>query len=217
MLKAHSKHTQPNHFWLICAFLSGIAFVAMLLLARFSPDTLDDFDALVTPHITWLQSFASVQVFIGITTLGSVLGVALIALGALYFLRRSRSSIVRLIVLLAGAGLSVDLAKNFVERVRPEVLTWLIPESSFSFPSGHSTLAMAFYGFVAVSLYRRANSVFARTAAIIIPALIVLLVGFSRMVLNYHYFTDVVAGFLLGFFWLSIVLSLPRSVTNLGK
>ncbi|MDB5190291.1 MAG: phosphoesterase [Parcubacteria group bacterium] len=217
MSKAHLKHTRPNHFWLVCAFLSGVAFAAMLLLARFSPDTLDDLDALVTPHIAWLQSFASVQVFIGITTLGSVLGVALIALGAAYFLRRSRSSIVRLVVLLAGAGLSVEAAKSFVERIRPEVLTWLVPESSFSFPSGHSTLSMAFYGFVAVSLYRRANSAVTKTAAIILPGLIVLLVGFSRMVLNYHYFTDVIAGFLLGFFWLSVVFLLPRSVTEFGK
>ncbi len=215
MSNAHTK--KPNSFWRTSAILSGVAFAVMLMCARYSPDTLDDLDALVTPHILWLQSFTSVQVFIAVTTLGSVLGVSFIALGAVYFLRNSRASIVRLVLLLATAGVSVEATKSFVERTRPEVLTWLIPESSFSFPSGHSTLSMAFYGFVAVSLYRRANSTAAKLAAVLVPGLIILMIGFSRMVLSYHYFTDVIAGFLLGLFWLSVVFMLPRSVTEFGK
>lgn len=211
-----TKHPRPNLFWRTSAIISGLTFIVMLYGARYAPDVLEDIDSAVSPHIVWLQSFASIEVFIAITTLGSVIGVSLIAIGVAFFLRDSRRSIVRLVLLLGGAGLSVEAAKMFVARARPEVLLWLTPESSFSFPSGHSTLSMAFYGFIAVALYRRANSGVEKVAALCLPALIVLLIGFSRMVLNYHYFTDVLAGFLLGFFWLSLVYLLPRYVTDFG-
>ncbi|MEO6536584.1 MAG: phosphatase PAP2 family protein [Candidatus Paceibacterota bacterium] len=212
-----SKVLHSKSPWLAVSILSGFVFAKMLIFARYSPDILEDVDSIVSPHIIWLQSFGTTEIFLAITTLGSVLGVAILALGAAFFLRTSRASIVRLVVLLAGAGLSVDAAKLFVARARPEVLTWLTPESSFSFPSGHSTLSMAFYGFIAVSLYRRANSTLAKTLSVLIPGLLIFMIGFSRMVLNYHYFTDVIAGFLLGLFWLSVVFMLPRSVINFGK
>jgi membrane-associated phospholipid phosphatase len=215
--RSNTKETHRLSPWLAVSIVSGFVFVKMLIFARYSPDILDDMDSLVSPHVVWLQSFGTTEIFLAITALGSVLGVALLALGAAYFLRNSRASIVRLVLLLAGAGVSVEAAKMFVARARPEVLLWLTPESSFSFPSGHSTLSMAFYGFVAVALYRRANSPVAKVLAVLVPAAIILLVGFSRMVLNYHYFTDVVAGFLLGLFWLSVVYTLPRSITEFGK
>ncbi len=214
---SRSKKVPTEPWWHVAGLLSGVAFAIMLAYARLLPGALDDIDAIITPHLVLLQSFGWTEVFVAITTLGGLAGIGLVGLGTAYFLRHSRRSIVRLICLLAGAGLSVEIAKSFVERSRPDALSWLSSLTSFSFPSGHATLSMALYGFIGVSLYRRAVTLSGRIVAIIVPSLILFMVGFSRMVLSFHYFTDVIAGFLLGFFWLSVAYMLPRAVTSVGK
>ncbi|HWU24672.1 MAG TPA: phosphatase PAP2 family protein, partial [Candidatus Paceibacterota bacterium] len=105
---------------------------------------------------------------------------------------------------------SMGIAKMFVERARPSVLTWLDPSNTYSFPSGHATLSAAFYGFVSVQLYRRSHTRLTRILSLLIPMLLIALISVSRIILNYHYFTDVLAGILLGLFWLAVIFMLPK-------
>jgi undecaprenyl-diphosphatase len=142
--------------------------------------------------------------------LGSGTGATLVALGAAYFLRNNRFAVLQLGFLLLCATVSMDIAKTFVERLRPESLLWVDPLNTYSFPSGHATLATALYAFIGVCLYRRLRSPLPRFLATAACALLVLLVCASRLVLSAHYFTDVLAGMLLGLFWLAVVFMLPR-------
>ncbi|MGI5911449.1 MAG: phosphatase PAP2 family protein [Syntrophomonadaceae bacterium] len=73
----------------------------------------------------------------------------------------------------------------------------LISAAGFSFPSGHAMLATAFYGFLAYLAFTLLPE---RISKKIVPGLfiLILVIGISRVYLNVHYFTDILAGFIFG-------------------
>jgi membrane-associated phospholipid phosphatase len=78
--------------------------------------------------------------------------------------------------------------------------------SSFSFPSGHSIIAIAFYGLLFYFLIRNLKKHHLSSA--IGALLFVNFIGFTRIYLGVHYFTDVIAGFALGGMWLLLAISI---------
>ncbi len=114
--------------------------------------------------------------------------------------------------LILGSGLtiawqSMNYLKQFFGRVRPpgEHLTYAAGES---FPSGHAMLSLVFYGFIAYLTWKYLHPKTGKTATALLTFLIIL-IGFSRVYLNVHYASDVLAGFGFGavFLWLMIVIS----------
>lgn len=210
----HIKRALPRdpwwHVWGLCF---GLLFALMLMVARLYPTYFGQVDVSFESAVQPLQTFGHVEFFLIVTALGSITGIIVLAVGAAYFLRHNRFAVLQLILLLAFSAASMGIAKAFVERTRPDVLLWLSPLSTYSFPSGHATMSTAFFGFIAVCLYRRSRSSIGRFLSVLAPVLVIVLICLSRIILNYHYFTDVVAGILLGLFWLAVIfmLSSPRS------
>lgn len=97
---------------------------------------------------------------------------------------------------LISAYLVMVFLKNIIARPRPagEVFTVAY---GYSFPSGHAMLSMAYYGFLACLLISR-NQGWWRIIPGVGLGILILLIGFSRIYLNVHYTSDVVAGFGLG-------------------
>jgi undecaprenyl-diphosphatase len=197
-------------WWHVAGLSLGLLFVLLLMLARLYPAELNEIDLLVEAAILPFQSFTTIEAFLVITALGGVSGIIIVGLGATFLLRRNRFAVLQLFLLLVFSSISMGIAKTFVERARPEALLWIDPLNTYSFPSGHATLSAALYGFLAVCLYRRLRHPAARMLAVLGPALLVLLICISRVVLNAHYLTDVIGGVLLGLFWLCVVFMLPR-------
>jgi len=101
----------------------------------------------------------------------------------------------------AGALATValnHLIKSLVERPRPEVAQ-LVEESYHSFPSGHSTNSMFFYGMSIWLVWHYVQSPALRTVLTVALAIPMLLIGPTRVYLGVHYPTDVVAGWCIGF------------------
>ena len=105
---------------------------------------------------------------------------------------------------LAGGDLLYNVIKPIVERPRPPVAIHLVEVSSFSFPSGHATAVTACFGMAAALLAAR-RSLRVKVLAGVGAALVIVLVGFSRIYLGVHWFTDVVGGVALGGLWLCIL------------
>jgi undecaprenyl-diphosphatase len=106
---------------------------------------------------------------------------------------------------IGGALLNLALKAVF-QRARPELDAPLMTALGWSFPSGHAMAAMVAYGMLAYLAVMR----FGRPAAPFIVAAacaVVLAVGFSRVYLGVHYFSDVVGGFLSGIAWLAVCAS----------
>ena len=186
---------------------------ALYLAALFSGLTGEILEAEGTVHVDNLVNAAFapwrveplVSVFQWITALGSspsVVSAVIIATGFLWSQWRSRI-IVPLWVTCLGAVATSSIGKLLVGRHRPAIELDVTVVTS-SFPSGHTTAAVAVYGFLAYAIARVLPNARERFEVAYWTAVLILFVGFSRIFLGVHYFTDVIGGFLVGGFWLLV-------------
>lgn len=108
---------------------------------------------------------------------------------------------------LVGVTLINQVIKHIVRRPRPNVLR-LVEEDGYSFPSGHSMVSMAFYGIIIYLVYKNVTNKYLKWTLITLLSLLILSIGFSRIYVGVHYFTDVVGGFLLGLAYLIIYINI---------
>jgi undecaprenyl-diphosphatase len=141
-----------------------------------------------------------------ITALGSyqVVVPLLAAFALVFYLKGWRLSAIVLLVSTVGGSLLTAVLKAVFGRARPELFDSGYTASFYSFPSGHATVAVGFYGTLTLILAYRLRG-FARWAVVACGALLVLLIGFSRLYLGVHYPTDVLAGFLAAPLWVVCV------------
>lgn len=109
------------------------------------------------------------------------------------------SFLVILNLLLSTIGNTV--LKLIFLRERPSDFP-LIQESGYSYPSGHSMISMAYYGFLIYIVWQTDWSKKAKIIFSICLGLIIFLIGCSRIYLRVHYPSDVVAGFAISFVYL---------------
>lgn len=91
--------------------------------------------------------------------------------------------------------------KVIVQRPRPAGFR-LISESGYSFPSGHSMVAMAFFGLLIWMVWRYHRRDVMRVVWCVCFGLVIAMVGISRIYLGVHYASDVLAGFCVSLIWL---------------
>ena len=128
------------------------------------------------------------------------------------------SSIIILLVLIIfknkkyGIFMSIDLIlitilqyalKFTFTRNRPLDIN-LIEETGYSFPSGHSLTAMAFYGFIIYLIYTSKLHKRSKYIYITLFSILILIMGLSRIYLGVHFFTDVLGAFSLSLSFLII-------------
>ena len=156
---------------------------------------------------TLLHSWATptaTTIFVIISTLGEpVLAVLGVIVAGLLAWRRQWLHLGTWLIGLGGGEVLNQVIKHIVARPRPVFAQPLIPESGFSFPSGHAVLSFIAYGLLAYFAVLVLRTWRARTGVVMGAGLLVLVIGFSRLYLGVHYFSDVVAGFAAGGVWLS--------------
>jgi len=150
--------------------------LADALHARVSPRQLD-------------AAFAVTQVG-NFQTLVAVGGIVAISLAA----RRCWPELALWLAVTLGNGLLNRTLKLGFERLRPVHDHGLVFEPAYSFPSGHASGALAVYGLLTVLLLPRLPPA-ARLPLLLATVALVLLIGASRVILQVHFFTDVVAGY----------------------
>ena len=111
-----------------------------------------------------------------------------------------------------STGFSLVVLKGFFMRARPDNALLVIVNGP-SFPSGHAAMAAAFFVVVAYLAVRRIHSVVVRKLVIVGCVLATLAIGLSRVILNVHWVSDVVAGWLLGIFLATASILLVRYAT----
>ncbi len=115
-----------------------------------------------------------------------------------------------------GAGLSFEsIIKIILQRVRPE--NALIKISEYSFPSGHATVSIIFFSILLYSFKEDIKNKVLKNIFIISNIIIILLIGFSRIYLNVHWFSDVIGGFSLGLFLLTLLVLIFKIVKSSSK
>jgi membrane-associated phospholipid phosphatase len=117
-----------------------------------------------------------------------------------------------LVISLTSTMLNQALKRVF-ERPRPE--TAMLEQSGLSFPSGHAMIGGSFYGLLIYIVWRTVPNPIWRWLLTIVLTLLLLLIGYSRIYLNVHYATDVLAGFSAGILWLLISVFFMRKLEKL--
>src|ERR671921_1444040 len=129
----------------------------------------------------------------------------LLVAAVLFFYQKGwRLSAILLLVSTGGSIVLTTVLKSVFQRTRPELFNSGYQASFYSFPSGHATAAVGFYGMLTMILAYRLHGA-ARWAVVGCGLLVVLLIGFSRLYLGVHYPTDVLAGYLSALLWLVCV------------
>jgi membrane-associated phospholipid phosphatase len=124
--------------------------------------------------------------------------------GVLLVRRRDVRPLLWLAAGLVGANVLFRIAKVLAAQPRPPAALHLVSASGYGFPSGHATSAIACWGILAVVLFAGRSRRVALIGATL-AAVVVLLVGASRIYLGVHWWTDVAAGLALGGSWLCIL------------
>jgi len=172
-------------------------------------DPLVRFDQAVVTLLRYLVTPTLTTFFLIVTTAASaeMLTVVGVLVTVSYALRRRWLHVGTWLAALAGGAVLNQLLKALFTRPRPSFVDPLLSESGYSFPSGHAMLSLVVYGVLAYFVVLDLRTWRARIAVVFGTTLLVLLVGFSRMYLGVHYFSDVVAGYAAGGVWLSALIT----------
>ncbi len=99
-----------------------------------------------------------------------------------------------------------QLLKRILQRPRPTEFR-IVEESGYSFPSGHSMVSMAFYGYLIYLIYKYIENKYIKWISIIMLSILICSIGISRIYLGVHYTSDVLGGFLISISYLIIYIS----------
>jgi undecaprenyl-diphosphatase len=125
--------------------------------------------------------------------------------GLLWWKRQPREASLLLGSML-GAGCLVAALKLHFKRIRPDVAWHWGHEHSYSFPSGHSVMAVVLYGTLLYLFLRWLRRPWQRWLAIVAALLLALAIGYSRIYLGAHFPSDVLAGYGCGSIWLATIV-----------
>lgn len=192
----------------------GVCALTLYLLAQLSDNVLEQeafaFDKSVLLHIHRLASPALDMLMASVTRIGdprTVVPLTTIIFGVLWWrLYRLEAQFFALNAF-GGAVLSYVLKLAFSKQ-RPQLWNSPIVETTFSYPSGHALGSVVLYGFLSyilATLYPRYARAFYSAVTLLIIA-----IGFSRLYLGVHWPTDIIAGYGIGFLWITVCISLLR-------
>ncbi len=191
-------------FALVAVIAAGVMVAGLAVLIRHS-EALADLDS---GSARWAQHQvgpASRRVLQDISLLATTQGVVVIGVvvGVIEWIRvHSRWIPVFLVAVTVGDSLVTNTIKAIVERARPAIEP-AAAKLGPSFPSGHSSTAAAFFAALALLAGRR-RSAETRSALAGVAVGLAVAVACSRVLLDLHWVSDVVAGLALGWGWFAV-------------
>lgn len=169
--------------------------------------------------LNWLHAHSNAfydQFFLVITELGGIVAVVAITLFLTVYYwgykKRKRPALI-LAFGVGGAAAANVVLKALFQRDRPSLWHPSVVETSFSFPSGHAMASAALVACIVVILWKTKY----RWLAVVAGAIIVGLVGLSRLYLGVHYPSDVLAGWCASIAWVTIVVVVLRILSRKFK
>lgn len=188
---------RKNLPWLVL-LICMVAFFAII------EDVLENeiwiFDDVVYKTVSNIISNPATSIFMVVTNLGGAIGIITITILILVFERKKQYKFY-IIFNLVMVTIANQIIKYIVQRPRP-IEHRIIDQFGYSFPSGHSMVSMAFYGFLIYLIYKRVKNKYLKWGLCTILSFLILLIGISRIYLGVHYASDVIGGFCLSMAYL---------------
>ena len=140
-----------------------------------------------------------------ITNFGGAIILIVLAFMLFIFIKNKKIG-VSIISNLAIITVLNQLLKRIVQRPRPTEFR-IVEESGYSFPSGHSMVSMAFYGYLIYLIYKYVKNKYLKWISIILLSILICSIGISRIYLGVPYTSDVLGGFFISISYLIIYIS----------
>ena len=208
MLKRIKEVFIKNYKWIIC-------FICLILFLALAEDVFNNEimngDVIGYKFIsTYLIRDSLTPIFKIITWFGSATCLILLALILFFTIKNKKVGLLISTNLIIITILNQAL-KIIVQRPRPTEYR-IINEAGYSFPSGHSMVSMAFYGFLIYLIYKNIKNKYLKISLIVILSLLIVMIGISRIYLGVHYTSDVCAGFLVSLSYLIIYINFANKL-----
>jgi membrane-associated phospholipid phosphatase len=138
---------------------------------------------------------------------------AYVVLIIILLLVRRRSDAINVAIVAVSSTLLMLGLKQFFHRQRPD-LPLIKTLTNFSFPSGHALCSFIFCSVIIYLIDKGKLALKWKWLFSILLVLFSIVIGISRIVLRYHYATDVLAGFCVAFAWVIFSLWLERKLSS---
>lgn len=205
---------------IIVLILFMFALIAFILIAYRVLQLQDDqFDFLVFEHVSNIVTPSLTRFIQFITFFGNhkfLIPANVVLVVYFLFIKKHRWYSIKVPVIAIGGVLIMFLLKQFFNRPRP-LIPLLEPVKGLSFPSGHALMSMSFYGLLIFLVWENVCNRFWKWLLISLLLIFILLIGFTRIYLRLHYFSDVIAGFAAGIIWLSLSIWLVRRMERFSR
>lgn len=176
------------------------------------------FDTSVFQFLDRFRSEELTKVLIFFTFFGSInfLLPAYILLSLYYiFFKKNNIRSFNIAAIGLSSGVLLRVIKNIFQRHRPPH-PLIANVSGFSFPSGHSFSSFTFAGILIYMLWQSTAATFVKWAGTAFLFILAAVIAFSRVYLQVHYASDVIAGFCLSFVWLSLCIYILERINGNG-
>lgn len=208
------NNVKKNYLWII-------AFVALLvffyIVKQYFSNDLEAFDNMIYGFLSKYQNPTLTSIFKFISHLCGPITIVTLLFLILIFGKNKEYDLYTAIIT-AGAFILNYIVKRICQRPRPLDIN-LITETGFSLPSSHAMVSVTFYGFIMFYIYKSTLKKNIKIILEIILAILIILIGISRIYLGVHYASDVLAGMCLSicYFVLFIKLIYNKKRIKLDK
>lgn len=185
--------------------------LGLYLFAKMAEDVIQEeyvliVDRWISAHINAVQTPLVSRLMVFLTDMNGAQGTLIISFVLMLWLlcKKYFHDLCFYFLCVGGAAIAFSLIKTIVQRMRP--VSDIISVTGYSFPSGHATMATV----VALSVYiifaKRVHLIGLRILLLFVCVVWVLMIAFSRIYLDVHWLSDVIAGLGLGLFWVTLIV-----------
>jgi len=153
------------------------------------------------------DSLNQIMLFVTYLAKAEIITVGTIVISLILILIKKWRLLNALLISVLGGELFVWIIKNIMDRPRPSLTNALVAESSYSFPSGHTFVAIAFYGLLAYFVIQSERNKFLKVISFLAGIILVVWIGLSRIYLGAHWPSDVFASLAAGTAWITIIIT----------
>ncbi len=167
-------------------------------------------DRWIETHVNAMQTPLLTNFMVALTNFNGAMGIFIFSILMILFLiyKRWYNDLLFYIFSVFGANIAFIVIKMIVQRARPS--SDILTITTHSFPSGHATMATAMSLAVYFILAKRVHSIGLQLLLLVSCIVWPVIISFSRVYLDVHWLSDVIAGIGLGLFWVTLIVLIHR-------